>query len=322
MEPRYWYSLNQWISPLGFGCWQLIGEYYKNGKPHGWGQMGKKDAIALIHQALDNGIQLFDTAAGYGDGLSEAILGEALANSATGSDAVICTKIPLSDEEIHQQEIGEAFKNKVEASLQRLNRECIDVLLIHNPPDDLDWTNFDVKVLDTLIKQGKIRTYGVSARSIVGAHNVIDKNFGTCLEWVFHFLERRPVGEIFPKLEKVNMNFIGRSPLARGLLKSRYLESAPEFSNNDFRFNLDKNWVDWVVDSIRGLTQQGAINEDVSELALRYCITYKDLSVTIPGFKRSDQLSQAINAMNKGHLDDMVLDHLKSTTEQHYPAWA
>jgi aryl-alcohol dehydrogenase-like predicted oxidoreductase len=321
MEPRYWYGLDQWINPLGFGCWQLIGEYYKNNKPHGWGDIDRNQAVHLIHHALENGIQFFDTAAGYGDGKSETILGEALSSSSFDKEAVVCTKIPLTGNDIQSGQLEEDFKEKVETSLKRLKLDRIDVLLLHNPPDDLDWYNFDYSKLEDLIKQGKIGTYGVSARSLEGAENVINSNFGTCLEWVFNFLERRPIDRIFPKLSQKKMNFIGRSPLARGLIKSKYLQSDPEFAGNDFRSTLNQEWIKWVLGSIRNIGNTAEKLEDLSKLALRYCISYEGLSVFIPGFKKIDQLESALNAVEEGKLSEEFLQIIEDKSDKAFPGW-
>ena len=118
-KERVWHGLNQRINPVGFGCWQLAGEYYVEGKPQGWGRMGSQNAIKLVEYALSVGIQLFDTAQGYGNGRSEKLVGKALKNSREANNAVICTKI--SFEEDHYLSFNEnILRNKLESSLRNL----------------------------------------------------------------------------------------------------------------------------------------------------------------------------------------------------------
>ena len=143
MESRYWPSLDRLISPLGFGCWQLGGEYEVNGKPHGWGHIDERDAVRLVQTALDHGIEFFDTAMAYAGGRSEEFLGKAISSSPLGHQAVICTKIPLEESEIAAARIDKTFADKLDRSLVRLKRDRVDVLLLHNPPDDLNWKEFN-----------------------------------------------------------------------------------------------------------------------------------------------------------------------------------
>ena len=69
---------NRQISRIGFGCWQLAGAYELNGRANGYGVIDNNEAVRAIHLALDNGINFFDTAIGYGYGQSETVLGNAL----------------------------------------------------------------------------------------------------------------------------------------------------------------------------------------------------------------------------------------------------
>lgn len=322
MKPRFWYGLNCNINPLGFGCWQLSGPCYINGTPHGWGNISEKEAIRLIHHAIDNGIQLFDTAASYGNGRSEQLLGKAINTCSNKSNVFVCTKIELSESELHKKSLRDAFLKKADDSLSRLGRDYIDVLLIHAPPDDLRWSELDIWALDKLKKEGKIRTYGVSSRSIYGLLSVIDSGFGSCVEWTFHLLERRPVDWIFPKLANSNINFIARSPLARGLLSNKYLKENPAFCQDEFRSTLPKEWVNWVITSIRNINHFDIIsNIDLSELALRYCLSFEEVSAVIPGINKTKHLVSALHAEKKGVLNQQILTFLANHLDSHYEKW-
>jgi aryl-alcohol dehydrogenase-like predicted oxidoreductase len=317
--PRYWKGLDRSVAPLGFGCWQLAGEYTLNGKPHGWGAMDQRSAVALIHAALDQGVEFFDTAAGYGTGRSEELLGKGLATSANTNAAVVCTKQALLPEEIASMAIGAAFKERVEHSLARLGVSRIDVLLLHSPPDQMDWLNFDVSALDQLVREGKVGTYGVSSISLPGARKVIEVGFGTCVEWVFHLFERRPVDTLFPEIMRSGMNFIARSPLSRGLISPRYISQQPVFAADHFRSTLPPDWVEWTIDQLRRLNEQEDL---IAQSAIRYCLSYPEMSVVIPGYRNEDQLASAMAAWKAGGLTAEHTANLLKNIDTHYPPWS
>ena len=322
MQSKYWHGLERNVNPLGFGCWQLSGDYSVDGKPHGWGHIEEKEAVDLIHLALDEGIQFFDTAAGYGHGRSEEILGLGISTSAGRNNAVICTKIALTENEENGNSLDKNFADRVEMSLGRLRVDCIDVLLLHSPPDTLNWLNFDIGALEELKVKGVIKTYGVSCRSLAGARNAIECNFGTCLEWVFHLLERRPIYEIFPMLSGANMNFIARSPLSRGLFSSQYFERSPEFSSTDFRFNLPADWVNWTINSIRKVESLQQESESLSSIAVKYCLGFEEMSVVIPGIKSTSHLNDFIKASKGAKLKRSIIEDIERLTDDHYLGWA
>ena len=321
MENRYWRELGRSINPMGFGCWQIAGEHEVNGKPNGWGVVSESEAIHSIQMALENGIQFFDTAAGYGNGRSEELLGRAISTSPSRDSSVVCTKIPMTDAEVQALRHEDSLVQKVENSLSRLKRDRIDVLLIHNPPDTVDWHQFDAGKLVDLQKQGKIGTYGISSRTLMGAIKAADARFGTCIEWVFNLLERRPIEELFPLLEAAEMNFIARSPLSRGLLSWSYIRNRPRFGPNDFRSTLPRDWIEWVVESVLNLDLSERELDNLSKLALRYCLNFSTMSVVIPGIRRRSQLADYLTIAQEDPIDVEWIARLHARTKTHYPAW-
>lgn len=322
MDLRYWYALDQHVNPLGFGCWQLSGKYFVNGKPRGWRDVSESEAVKIIHRALEEGVEFFDTAAAYGKGRSEEVLGKAFSSSTYKKKPVVCTKIVLNDQELSDQKLGPSFKEKVDDSLKRLRAEHIDILLLHNPIDTISWNDFDRSVLSDLVEQGKIRTYGVSCRSLQGVHAVLDANFGTCVEWVFNLIERRPVEEVFPKLQTKRINFIARSPLARGLISNQYLQGdLPRFSDHDFRKNLSEDWISWAVSSIKKLKTLETQVGDISNFGLEYCLWFNEVSAVIPGINSQTYLDKVLTLKNKGKMDPSVIKEIDQILPKNYPDW-
>ena len=321
MEAKYWYGIDRTINPLGFGCWQLAGEYFVNNAPQGWGKIDEKAAEKLVKTAIENGIEFFDTAAGYGNGKSEEILGKAIDSSSKKYATTVCTKIELTDFEIKTLQFEENFLEKVEKSLTRLKRERIEILLLHNPPDNLDWQNFDQNLLNSLQKQGKIGTFGVSCKSITGAKNVVEANFGTCIEWVFNLLERRPIAQLFPLLGNAKMNFIARSPLSRGLFSAKYLQQKPVFAANDFRSTLPEDWLEWTINSMKNLNLSFEQIENFSNIALNYCLNFKEVSAVIPGIKHFNQLLEYLKLKENDFLKEDFVKNLHKSTDECFPKW-
>ena len=289
-----WHGLDIEIPRVALGCWQLGGRYFSNGIPTGPGSITELDAIRVIHRCLDEGIYLFDTAAGYCEGESERRIGKAIRSSDRGNKAVVCTKIPLSANEIEQGEIGVDFIDSVERSLDRLGVEAIDVLLIHNPPDDFDWIGFDSSRLVRLVKEGKVKTYGVSARGINGVRNVLDSQFGCTIEWVYNLLERRMAIELLGQLNSAKVNFIARSPLCRGLLThKRWHERV--FREDDWRSQLDPAWVKWVFQMMGELNLSDAEMLDLTNQAILHVLMAPEVTAVAVGINNNSQLDELID---------------------------
>ena len=293
---RYWHGLNTKTNPFGFGCWQIAGVHTVNNKPHGWGTVNESDALDILCCAMENEITFFDTAQGYNFGKSEHLLGEAIRQ--TGKKVVVCTKIPLSDSEIVQMEIGNDFLQRLEKSLENLKSNRIDILLIHNPPDEIDWKLFNIDILNKLEKEGTIGTYGVSATGLNGAKNAIENKVGTTLEWVFNLFERRPISELFPLIESNKMNFIARSPFSRGLLNSKYYDQNPNFKSDDYRSTLPKEWVSWIVRELRSLKSIGIESKNIPSVALNFIRSYQQVNAVIPGIRSMEQLNDYLKIRN------------------------
>jgi aryl-alcohol dehydrogenase-like predicted oxidoreductase len=320
MKERLWFGINKKTNPVGFGCWQISGVYTRDNKPNGWGAIDEKEALNILIYAIENGIDFFDTAQGYNNGNSERLLGKAIQH--TGKDVVICTKIPLTDEEIANKRIGKNFCERVELSLKNLQDAPVDILLIHNPPDETDWKNFDYRILDALVEKGDIGTYGVSSRSLAGANKAIENNFGTTLEWVFNIFERRPAKVLFPLLEEKKMNFIARSPLSRGLISPKYINDSPVFNADDFRSTLPKEWIEWVVATLRAYQHKRVPVNDITRNAILYCVQHHAVNACIVGIKTKKQIEDLVNISQSIDRQDHFNFDLLNGIPDFFPKWA
>ena len=314
---RSWHGLHKQSSPFGFGCWQISGAHDIDGKPHGWGNVDEGEAVEIIQFAMENGITFFDTAQGYNFGKSERILGRAIRD--LHQEVVVCTKIPLSLSEISRSQITNEFIRKVEQSLDNLMCSTIDILLLHNPPDDIDWSTFDFHRIEELVESGTIGTFGVSAKGLDGAINAAKHRIGSTIEWAFNLFERRPVEHIFPLIRKNKMNFIARSPLSRGLINTRYVIDNPNFDENDFRSTLPNAWQNWVITQLRSLESRGIDADHIVEYAFNFIRSYSEVTALIPGIKTMNQLKSYISIKNR---DARSFNYLKlKDLPKYYPEW-
>jgi aryl-alcohol dehydrogenase-like predicted oxidoreductase len=165
------------VSPLGFGCWAIGGPFTYQNIQAGWGEVDDNDSIRAIHRAMDKGITVFDTAANYGTGHSEAVLGRALGSRR--KSVVIATKFGHNVDTAAKH--VEAFADprltlhdlrpSCERSLSNLGTDYIDILQLHigDCPADLAVEARDM--LEALVREGKIRSYGWSTDSVCSWRN-------------------------------------------------------------------------------------------------------------------------------------------------------
>jgi myo-inositol catabolism protein IolS len=298
---------------LGFGTWQFGGENIINGQHKGWGDVEESTAIQAVHLALDSGIKFFDTADAYGNGRSEEVLGKAIQHYPK-DQLTICTKFG------HRQDNqGRSYQDfspvwveqAVMGSLRRLRLDCIDLLLFHSPPDDFDWDNYDVGVLENLIQKGYIKQYGVSSKTIKGALTVVNSSFGTAVEAIFNVLDRRAEQQLFHHLSS-KYQFIARVPLASGFLSSKYLHQVPSFAENDWRSYIPDRDQQWILESVKKLAFLEELPGGIVVSALRYVLHHPQTTVAIPGMRNSSQVTANLQAIDLGVLRPKIITNIQN----------
>lgn len=320
LGPRWMHSLQEAVQPVGFGAWQLAGTWEAGGRPKGWGPVSGPESEALVHAALDAGVRFFDTAESYGAGRSEARLGAALSTAAEGRAARVCSKLAVDAGQLRAGRLEHGLRRRVEAMLGRLRRDRLDLLLLHGPPDDVPWDRVDPAPLDALVEAGLVRAYGVSPRGLAGALAVARAGFGTAVEWVLNLLERRPLQTLLPCLRAQRMDFIARTPLARGLLKASVVDAVPDWPSDDFRSGLDAGYQAWVRESLRELARCSVVDDRLPLHALRWVTEQPGVSVVIPGVRRLGQV-QALRALPTHALPPGFSRCVERELQACYPPW-
>jgi len=298
------------VSAVGMGCWAIGGDwwYVEEGQepsPCGWGGHDDAESIRAIHAALDMGVDFFDTADVYGCGHSERILGEALVGRRNG--VVIATKFGKQFDEERKHFFGhetspELIRTACEASLRRLRTDTIDLYQFH-------WRDYDLAkapeirdVLEQLVAEGKIRSYGWSTNDVdrirlfaEGAHCTAVQSF---LSVVYDYPE---IHEICDELDLGNVN---KQPLAMGILTGKFTETTT-FPPNDLR----SEWNDHRDRINRRIQQVEALREiltsggrTLAQGALAWIWARHDRAIPIPGFKNEKQARENAAAMEFGPL--------------------
>lgn len=230
-------------SVIGFGAWVLGLDW--------WGHVDDDQARSLVHRALDLGITLFDTADVYGDGRGEELLAKAL--DGHRDEVAIGTKFGYvlgGDREHAQGErpqdwSPEAIRASLEASLSRLRTDHVELYELHNARMDAITRDDVFETLDSLIDEGKIRSYGVALGPAIGweAEGIaaINRTGVDALQTVYNVLEQAPGESFIEEIKRTGAetSLLARVPHASDVL-SEQVDETTEFDVSDHRSHRKK----------------------------------------------------------------------------------
>ncbi len=308
---------------LGIGTWQLGGPNYQGDQPTGWGKIDEKTAIQTLQTAIDLGVRFIDTADSYGAGQAETWVGNALRGS-SAQGITVCTKFGNrrdANGDAVQDYSPTYLVEAVNASLRRLRRDRLDILLLHSPPDAFDWATYDPQPFDSLVQAGKIGAYGVSSRSVYGAKRVMEARFGSVLEVIYNALDRRAEAILWTDARAEAYRFIARVPLASGFLNSRYLHEDPDFPVDQYRHYLPNRDRDWLVNSSRQLAFLDKLDGGMAVSALRFCLSNPAVAVVIPGARNAAQVQQQALSAQLGPLSSEIINQIRHTVSDVPAHW-
>lgn len=194
------------VSPIGLGLWGIVGGDY-------WGAQDETDTINTVRAALDAGINFFDTAEGYGDGYSEAMLGRAL--KGRRGEAIIASKVSAKNL------APDAIRAACEGSLKRLGTDCIDLYQVHWPSRSAPFEDTMATLLD-LKDAGKIRVIGVSNFGKLDMPDMLQCGRYDANQLPYSLLWRAIEFDIQPQCVEHNIGILPYSPLNQALLTGRY----------------------------------------------------------------------------------------------------
>ena len=280
---------DMWLTPIGFGAWAVGGGNWAMS----WGPQDDNDSIAAIHKAIDLGVNWIDTAAIYGLGHSEEVVGKAVKGSHV--KPFIFTKSGMVWNE--KREIKRTLleiRHEVEDSLRRLQVERIDLYQIHWPVEDKDieegWST-----MAALKREGKVRHIGVSNFSVAQMERCRGIAPITSLQPPYSMVNRAAEAEILPYCLDHRIGVINYAPMHSGLLtgamsKERFANLPPD----DFRRNA-KNYQEplfsrnlAVADFLKQIGARHGVSAGV--IAIAWTLANPAITAAIVGGRSPDQV--------------------------------
>jgi aryl-alcohol dehydrogenase-like predicted oxidoreductase len=288
------------VSEIGFGAWGIGGA---TTGPTSYGHTDDAASCAALEKALDVGINFFDTSNVYGDGHSERLIGKVF--SKRRSEVIIATKAGFMDFASPPDFSATSIRKSVESSLERLNTDYIDLLQLHNPSAEWLSENQDtLELLERLQKDGKVRALGISVKSPSEAFSLLDMFPFQSVQANFNMLDIRVLEcGLMEKLDAVGAGLIARTPMSFGFLSGR-LTGEETFPAEDHRSRWPREQIQLWVEGARALQDACAESAETPayQVALRYCLSYPQVSTTIVGMLTPDEVVANAIASDSGTL--------------------
>jgi aryl-alcohol dehydrogenase-like predicted oxidoreductase len=287
------------VSEIGFGAWGIGG---RTSGHTSYGDTDDRVSLAALERALACGITFYDTSSAYGDGHSEVLIGRAFARRR--QHVVIATKAGYSSWNRAPDFSPSAVIASAEASLRRLQSDYIDLLQLHNPPVPALASPELRQAFDRLKTAGKIRAWGVSAKSPAEAIDAVSSFGAAVVQANFNMMDVRVVsGGLLDLVSKSGCGFVARTPLCFGFL-SGMIDRQTSFSPGDHRLGWSRVQLDnWIDGAIELLAAVGATaGAEGARAALRFCLSFDAVSTVIPGILSPSEAEQNAAASARGPL--------------------
>ena len=297
MDYRILGSSSLKVSAIGFGCMSL--------------KQSEKENIQLLQDAIDAGINFFDTADLYDKGANEEIVGKALKEKR--KQLIIATKVGNQWREDGSgwdwNPRKEYILQAADKSLKRLQTDYIDLYQLHGGTieDPIDET---IEAFETLKKQGKILHYGISSIRPNVIREYINRSNITSVMMQYSLLDRRPEEECISLITQNKIGLLSRGGLAQGLLAGK---PAKDYLNHS------KEKVDEIASLVKELSNK---ERSQAQTAIRFVLQQAGLSSAVIGIRTRQQLDEVIQTLKTPELTMEELNRLKKTApagkyEQH-----
>ncbi|KAB0675990.1 aldo/keto reductase [Aureimonas leprariae] len=305
MQSRTFGRIGREVSEIGFGAWAIGAS---------WGHVEADDAKAALHAALDSGMTFIDTADVYGDGRSEKLIAEVLAERG-GEKPFVATKAgrrlnPHVADGYTRANL-EAF---IDRSRENLRTDTLDLVQLHCPPTEVYDRPEVFGALDELVAAGKLRNYGVSVETVDEALQAIEYPNVASVQIIYNIMRQKPAERFLGLAKERGVGVIARVPLASGLLTGKFKPDT-RFDESDHRqFNRHGEKFDVgetfsgvpyetgleAVEKLRPLVKGDAT---MAQFALRWILMNDGITVAIPGAKSASQAKANAGAADLPALD-------------------
>ncbi len=276
---------NLQVSAVAFGTWAFGGD---------WGPADLQESRDCIRRALELGINLFDTAQGYGFGVAERLLADALWERTSREEVVLATKggLRMDGDRMVRDATRRWLRTGVESSLRNLRTDYIDLYQVHwpdprTPPEET------ASALEELVGEGKIRHIGVSNYDVEQMRALGRFGRVETLQPPYHLFRREIEETILPYTAEQDIGVLVYGPLAHGLLSGRMTASStfdaddwrsksPDFTGETLRRNLA------VVERLKEFARERDVS--LPQLAVAWTLANPAVDVAIVGARRPTQL--------------------------------
>jgi aryl-alcohol dehydrogenase-like predicted oxidoreductase len=317
MQYRQLGRTNYSVSTISFGAWAIGGS---------WGPVDDRKSMAALEKAVELGVNFFDTADVYGDGRSEQLL--ARLRKEVKTPIIIATKVGRRlNPHISSGYNRNILTTFIERSLKNLDTDALDLVQMHCPPTEVYYSPEVFEIFDDLIKQGKIRCYGVSIEKVEEGLKAIENPGVQTVQIIFNMFRQRPAELLFNEAKRRGVGIIARVPLASGLLTGK-MNPQSKFAQDDHRaFNRHGEEFDvgetfsgvnfetglQAVEELRPLIPPGFT---MAQFALRWILMNDAVTCAIPGAKNPDQAEQNTIAADLPPLSNETMEKIRQVYDR------
>ncbi|TGV04655.1 aldo/keto reductase [Flavivirga rizhaonensis] len=280
------------VSEVALGCWQLGAD---------WGtSINKENGLAILEEAVNNGITFFDTADIYGHGKSEKLIGEFL--NSTDKQIRVATKFGRGGDVYPDKYSKDVLRKAIESSLKRLDVNAIDLLQLHCVPKQLLLEENIFGWLRDLKAEGLIKNFGASVETVEEGLICLKQEGLLSLQVIYNVFRQKLTKDLLPQAEEKGIGIIVRLPLASGLLSGKFNKNTTfpkddhrNYNRNGEAFNVGETFAGLPFE--KGLEFVDTISNKILpeglsmvELALRWILDHQAVSCVIPGASSTKQV--------------------------------
>ncbi len=310
MNYRRFGRLGWMVSEIGYGMWGMAG----------WTGSDDQESIQSLQRAIELGCNFFDTAWAYGQGHSERLLGQLIANNFQ-TKLYAATKIPpknLKWPSRREYTLDDCFppdhiEEYVHKSLMNLGVQTIDLMQFHTWEDSWLQDERLARTMEELHRQGLVRAWGISINRWEPWNGVqaVRSGLFDAVQVIYNIFDQNPEDELFPACVEMDVAVIARVPFDEGTLTGTLTKDS-KWPEGDWRntYFVPENLIPSVerAEALKKVLPEGMT---MPEMALRFILSNPTVSTTIPGMRKLRHVEENIAASDKGPLPAELLAILR-----------
>jgi aryl-alcohol dehydrogenase-like predicted oxidoreductase len=298
------------VTEIGLGTWPLGG----TGQGMNYGRIDSRQARSVLEAYCNAGGNFIDTARGYNE--SERHIGLFLSSNKNRRENLI---IATKSEGGQVLETIPQIEKDLETSLRSLKTDYVDILQLHQPPDDPQIMQRALDVLAKLKDKGKIRATGASIKG----PNVTEATEELCRQYIksgkidtiqlVYSILRQRLSPVIDEAERSGIGIIARTTLESGLLTGRYAPGQ-RFKGRDQRSRYEAERLDMILRAVENLEQFAVRSPYASldQVALRFALIPRGVSTIIVGMERAEDVARNAEVLELPPLEDSLVERLRT----------